>query len=85
MLISEQSDLVKALLATAGITAATEFDIHAGWLIVDGVPHRVYADPIGPPAADPIGPPAADPAAAPGGPDPTDPPPAGDTENEPPQ
>lgn len=77
MLISEQSDLVKALLATAGITAATEFDIHAGWLIVDGVPHRVYADPIGPPAADP--------AAAPGGPDPTDPPPAGDTENEPPQ
>ena len=63
MLIREQSDLVKALLTTVGIAGATTFDVRSGWLIVDGVPHRVHAEAVRALDASPVEAPATEPTA----------------------
>lgn len=54
MLVSEQSELVKTLLAMAGISGAAQVEMRAGWLIVDDVPHRLYAEALGAPDAPPL-------------------------------
>ena len=45
MLISEQNNIVRALLVAAGVGDATEFHIDGCSLLVDGVPHTLEAKP----------------------------------------